>query len=228
MADIYNICFYGGLVLTVLLFITSVILFVALKIPRVIGELTGRTAKKGIEELKGGSKGSSAVSKKEQAKYYNQESGKITIRDAVSTETRRRNNDNTTDSLTVERAKRKTGDIFGDTKTDVLNDEEETDVLHGEEATDVLQGEEVTDVLRDEETTDVLHGGEETDVLKDEEETDVLRDEEETDVLRDDEATDVLRDDETSVLADNSMTDKLASRVRVLYNVVVVNTDESL
>ncbi len=228
MADIYNICFYGGLVLTVLLLITSVILFVALKIPRVIGELTGRTAKKGIEELKGGSKGSSAVSKKEQAKYYNQESGKITIRDAVSTETRRRNNDNTTDSLTAKKAKEKTDDIFGDTKTDVLNDEEETDVLHGEEATDVLQGEEVTDVLRDEETTDVLHGGEETDVLKDEEETDVLRDEEETDVLRDDEATDVLRDDETSVLADNSMTDKLASRVRVLYNVVVVNTDESL
>ncbi len=219
MADIYNICFYGGLVLTVLLFITSVILFVALKIPRVIGELTGRTAKKGIEELKGGSKGSSAVSKKEQAKYYNQESGKITIRDAVSTETRRRNNDNTTDSLTAKKAKEKTGDIFGDTRTDVLKDEEETDVLQGEEATDVLGGEE---------TTDVLHGGEETDVLKDEEETDVLRDDEETDVLRDDEATDVLRDDETSVLADNSMTDKLASRVRVLYNVVVVNTDESL
>lgn len=238
MTDIYNICFYGGLALTVLLLITSVILFVVLKIPRVIGELTGRTARKGIEELKGGSKGSSAVSKKEQAKYYNQDSGKITIRDAVSTETRRRNNDNTTDSLTVKKGKERTGDIFGDAKTDVLHDEEVTDILHDEEVTDVLHGEEVTDVLHDEEATevlhneeatDVLHGGEVTDVLMDEETTDVLRDEEATDVLRDEEATDILwNDDETSVLINNSMTDKLASRVRVLYNVIVVNTDESL
>lgn len=53
MTDIYNICFYGGLVLAILLLITSVVLFVVLKIPRVIGELSGRTARKGIEELKG-------------------------------------------------------------------------------------------------------------------------------------------------------------------------------
>lgn len=182
MTDIYNICFYGGLILAILLLITSVILFVVLKIPRVIGELSGRTARKGIEELKGGTKETSAVSKKEQAKYYNQNSGEIKIREAVSTEARKKSND-----------ERKNADT-GDEVTDLLRDDEEaTDVLSDEEATDVLQDEEVTDILRDDETTDIL------------------RDE-----------------DQTSVLVEKGMTDSLTSKVKVLYNVVVVNTDEKL
>ena len=204
MTDIYNICFYGGLVLAILLLITSVILFVVLKIPRVIGELSGRTARKGIEELKGGAKETSAVSKKEQAKYYNQNSGKIKIREAVSTETRKKNNDDTTADLR-------------DNKKKVENDKP-TDVLERKDA-DI--GDEVTDLLRDDE--------EATDVLQDEEATDVLQDEEATDVLRDEETTDILRgEDQTSVLVEKGRTDKLVSRVKVLYNVVVVNTDEKL
>lgn len=204
MTDIYNICFYGGLVLAILLLITSVILFVVLKIPRVIGELSGRTARKGIEELKGGAKETSAVSKKEQAKYYNQNSGKIKIREAVSTETRKKNNDDTTADLR-------------DNKKKVENDKP-TDVLERKDA-DI--GDEVTDLLRDDE--------EATDVLQDEEATAVLQNEEATDVLQDEEATDVLRgEDQTSVLVEKGRTDKLVSRVKVLYNVVVVNTDEKL
>ena len=167
MTDIYNICFYGGLVLAILLLITSVILFVVLKIPRVIGELSGRTARKGIEELKGGAKETSAVSKKEQAKYYNQNSGKIKIREAVSTETRKKNNDDTTADLRDNKKKvendkptdvleRKDADI-GDEVTDLLRDDEEaTDVLQDEEATAILQDEEATDVLRGEDQTSVL------------------------------------------------------------------------
>ena len=213
MTDIYNICFYGGLVVAILLLITSVILFVVLKIPRVIGELSGRTARKGIEELKGGAKETSAVSKKEQAKYYNQNSGKIKIREAVSTETRKKNNDDTTADLR-------------DNKKKVENDKP-TDVLERKDA-DI--GDEVTDLLRDdEEATDVLQDEEATAVLQDEEATDVLQDEEATDVLRDEETTDILRgEDQTSVLVEKGRTDKLVSRVKVLYNVVVVNTDEKL
>ncbi|MBD5097194.1 MAG: hypothetical protein HDT40_09425 [Lachnospiraceae bacterium] len=213
MTDIYNICFYGGLVLAILLLITSVILFVVLKIPRVIGELSGRTARKGIEELKGGAKETSAVSKKEQAKYYNQNSGKIKIREAVSTETRKKNNDDTTADLR-------------DNKKKVENDKP-TDVLERKDA-DI--GDEVTDLLRDdEEATDVLQDEEATAVLQNEEATAVLQNEEATAVLQDEEATDVLRgEDQTSVLVEKGRTDKLVSRVKVLYNVVVVNTDEKL
>lgn len=210
MTDIYNICFYGGLVLAILLLITSVILFVVLKIPRVIGELSGRTARKGIEELKGGTKETSAVSKKEQAKYYNQNSGKIKIREAVSTEARKKDDD--------------TEELSGNKKR--VGNDKPTDVL---ERKDADTGDEVTDLLKDEEVTDVLQDEEATDVLQDEEATDILQDEEVTDVLRDDETTDILRDeDQTSVLVEKGMTDRLASRVKVLYNVVVVNTDEKL
>ena len=212
MTDIYNICFYGGLVLAILLLITSVILFVVLKIPRVIGELSGRTARKGIEELKGGTKETSAVSKKEQAKYYNQNSGKIKIREAVSTETRKKNNDDTTADLQGNKKR-----VENDKPTDIL---ERINVYIVDELTDLLIVEEATDVLQDEEATDVL---------QDEDVTDVLQDEEATDVLRDDETTDILRDeDQTSVLVEKGVTDRLTSKVKVLYNVVVVNTDEKL
>lgn len=217
MTDIYNICFYGGLVLAILLFITSVILFVVLKIPRVIGELSGRTARKGIEELKGGTKETSAVSKKEQAKYYNQNSGKIKIREAASTGTQKKNND--TAALPGNKK-----DLPGSGKG--AEADKKTEVL---ERNNADTGDEVTDLLRDEEATNVLQDEAATDVLQDEEATDVLQNEQVTDVLRDEEATDVLRDeDQTSVLTEKGVTDKLVSRVKVLYNVVVVNTDEKL
>lgn len=217
MTDIYNICFYGGLVLAILLLITSVILFVVLKIPRVIGELSGRTARKGIEELKGGTKETSAVSKKEQAKYYNQNSGKIKIREAASTGTQKKNND--TAALPGNKK-----DLPGSGKG--AEADKKTEVL---ERNNADTGDEVTDLLRDEEVTNVLQDEAATDVLQDEEATDVLQNEQVTDVLRDEEATDVLRDeDQTSVLTEKGVTDKLVSRVKVLYNVVVVNTDEKL
>lgn len=217
MTDIYNICFYGGLVLAILLLITSVILFVVLKIPRVIGELSGRTARKGIEELKGGTKETSAVSKKEQAKYYNQNSGKIKIREAASTGTQKKNND--TAALPGNKK-----DLPGSGKG--AEADKKTEVL---ERNNADTGDEVTDLLRDEEATNVLQDEAATDVLQDEEATDVLQNEQVTDVLRDEEATDVLRDeDQTSVLTEKGVTDKLVSRVKVLYNVVVVNTDEKL
>lgn len=245
MADIYSICFYGGLVLASLLLITSIVLFIVLKIPSVIGELTGRTAKKSMEEMKANNRGTSAVSKKEQGKYYNQATGKIKVRQAKSAEDIKKNNDNTTTILgdsAVPDAKitagkpkeitKKMDAVHGKT-TD--NDEKETDVLRdGEEATDVLRDdEEVTDVLRDgEEATDVLRDSEEaTDVLRDDEdETSVLSAEAETSVLgTDDEAeTSVLsREDSTTVLT-GMVSSGLSSKVKVTYNVVVIHTDEQL
>ena len=250
MADIYNICFYGGLVLASLLLVTSIVLFIVLKIPSVIGELTGRTAKKSIEEMKTTNKGSSAVSKKEQGKYYNQTTGKIKIRQAVSAETIKKNNDDTTtilgDNATpdTEKTEPKAGTKKSANVPDKVidNGEKTTDILRDEEATDILGDEETTDVLRDEETTDILRDEEATDVLRDEEATDVLRidDEDETSVLSSDEETSVLgidNEDETSVLSfdgnstsvlTESMTSRLSSKGKVTYNVVVIHTDEQL
>ena len=268
MEQAYEICFYGGLVLAILLLIATIVLFIVLKIPKVIGELTGSTAKKAMKEMKDGTTKPGSFARKEQEKYYNMGSGKITAKEAVSSkEERKARGNDSTELLDKNKKKEKKFE-----ETDILrpgvNDYDTPD----NEATDVLGSgnpdEEVTDILRngavaDDETTDILRDGtaagddEATDVLRatgegDDEATDVLRgndegDDEATDVLRadegDDGATDVLRADEgddgatdvlraeddeegTSVLASSEAA--LAKKVKVIYNVVVVHSDETL
>ena len=269
MEQAYEICFYGGLVLAILLLIATIVLFIVLKIPKVIGELTGSTAKKAMKEMKDGTAKPGSIARKEQEKYYNMGSGKITAKEAVSSkEERKARGNDSTELLDKNKKKEKKFE-----ETDILrpgvNDYNTLD----NEATDVLGSgnpdEEVTDILRngaaaDDETTDILRDGtaagddEATDVLRatgegDDEATDVLRgtdegDDEATDVLRgndegDDGATDVLRADEgddgatdvlraeddeegTSVLASSEAA--LAKKVKVIYNVVVVHSDETL
>lgn len=313
MNNVYEICFIGGLILAIIFLTITVILFIVLGIPKVISDLSGRSAKKAIKDRKQGKTPDNSVAKKEQAKYYNQSSGKITARDTVSTETRAKNQDNTTDNLGKNKKQEKKPvftpqfdpeetAVLGATPemdsqiaksvedkselpTDVLRDEvadeEATDVLKtdekaevdelDEEATDVLKSDEANEL--DEEATDVLKSDEAkekdkkaakavvgddapTDVLKaddvesdntDEAEdapTDVLKSEDAdedseaaTDVLRaeddDEPATDVLRgdqiddEDSTTVLA-SKKTRQLAHKAKVIYNIVVVNTDEKI
>ncbi len=213
MATIYNIMLYGGLALAVIFAITAIVLFFTLKIPKAIGDVTGSTARKKIEEIR--EKGYESVqgvgiSKKEAIKNH---TTKISVRDVQSSESSKR----------VEKGRANYEKAVADIKNKKKNEdylksihEEATDILHedmqelarnmysDEEATDVLMenedSEEATDVLRvdedSEEATDVLRaeddGEEATDVLRadddSEEATDVLRaeddGEEETDVLR--------------------------------------------
>ncbi len=230
MESIYELCFYGGLALAIIFLIATIVLFIVLNIPKVFGDLTGRSAKKNIKEKKQNVKTKDSVAKKEQAKYYNQGSGKITVRETVSEKS-----DKTGMSDMVE-AKKTSNAISEERKaldieeTEVLDatmkviesqkatansvlDEEETDVLRGnidEEETDVLRAE-----FEEVNKTPVEADGadEETDVLKSEVEVDDA--DEETDVLKSDievndldEETDVLKsdveanelDEETSVL----------------------------
>ena len=249
MESVYEICFYGGLILAILLLIAAILLFILLKIPRVFGELTGRTAKKGIQDLKKGVSTDHSVAKKEQAKYYNQGTGKIKARETVSEKTRKENQDDTTDLLRPETDTDET-EVLGAGKyknAGKFRDGDETEVLGAEtnvedEATDVLvSGGDGTD-----DTTDVLtsdDGADEaTEVLTSEPEddaTDVLTSEPEddaTDVLTsdmDDDATDVLRaepedDEESTTVLTSGMTDELSRKVKVAYNIVITHTDETL
>ena len=84
MENVYEICFYGGLILAILLLITAIVLFVVLKIPKAIGDLTGRTAKKAMRDMRDENKAPGSIAKKEQEKYYNMGSGKITAKETVS------------------------------------------------------------------------------------------------------------------------------------------------
>lgn len=222
MATIYNIMLYGGLALAVIFAVTAIVLFFTLKIPKAIGDVTGSTARKKIEEIR--EKGYESVqgvgiSKKEAIKNH---TTKISVRDVQSSESSKR----------AEKGRANYEKAVADIKNKKKNEdylksihEEATDILHedmqelarnmysDEEATDVLMenedSEEATDVLRadedSEEATDVLRAGDDG-----EEATDVLRadddSEEATDVLRaeDDgeEATDVLRADDDEAATD--------------------------
>ena len=221
MATIYNIMLYGGLALAVIFAVTAIVLFFTLKIPKAIGDVTGSTARKKIEEIR--EKGYESVqgvgiSKKEAIKNH---TTKISVRDVQSSESSKR----------AEKGRANYEKAVADIKNKKKNEdylksihEEATDILHedmqelarnmysDEEATDVLMenedSEEATDVLRaeddGEEATDVLRADEDS-----EEATDVLRaeddGEEETDVLRaddDEAATDVLRADDDEAATD--------------------------
>ena len=243
MATIYNIMLYGGLALAVIFAVTAIVLFFTLKIPKAIGDVTGSTARKKIEEIR--EKGYESVqgvgiSKKEAIKNH---TTKISVRDVQSSESSKR----------AEKGRANYEKAVADIKNKKKNEdylksihEEATDILHedmqelarnmysDEEATDVLMenedSEEATDVLRadedSEEATDVLRaeddGEEATDVLRadddSEEATDVLRAEDDGE-----EATDVLRADD-----DEAATDVLrANDDEAATDVLRANDDEA-
>ena len=222
MATIYNIMLYGGLALAVIFAVTAIVLFFTLKIPKAIGDVTGSTARKKIEEIR--EKGYESVqgvgiSKKEAIKNH---TTKISVRDVQSSESSKRaekGRANYEKAVADIKNKKKNEDYLKsihEEATDILHedmqelarnmyfDEEATDVLmeneDSEEATDVLRadddGEEATDVLRaeddGEEATDVLRADDDS-----EEATDVLRAEDDGE-----EATDVLRADDDEAATD--------------------------
>ncbi len=227
MENVYEICFYGGLILAVLLLIASIVLFIVLKIPKVIGDLTGSTARKKMKEMKEGTIKNGSASRKEQEKYYNMGTGKITVKETKSSkEERKRTGNDSTELLGKAKAKpQEKKDDFEETdilrpgvndyQSDVAG--EETEVLGADdaEATDVLQ-------VGDDSETDVLATGDTQ--VGDDSETDVLAtgdtqvgDDSETDVLAsgdtqvgDDSETDVLASGDTQV-GDDSETDVLSS-----------------
>ena len=85
MTSVYDICFYGGLILSGVFLIAATVLFFVLKIPKVIGELTGSTARRKIREMKAHAESitlDKSVTRKEQAKYYNVGTGKITVKES--------------------------------------------------------------------------------------------------------------------------------------------------
>lgn len=256
MENVYKICFYGGLALAIIFLIVSVALFFVLKIPKVINDLTGRTAKKQIDEIKKKNTESSEVSKKEQAKYYNQGSGKITVKESMSPAARAANRDNTTDLLAGKKrdASDATKNIEEQNNRPAGYDPDETQVLgaggipeDGEEVTTVLSKK--ADAEAQTTTSDTDADDEATAVLKadegDDEATDVLKaddaDDEATDVLKadtvDDEATDVLRATDTGANDDEPATDVLRAdminkkkpyNAKVICDVVITHTNESV
>ena len=237
---ICNVMLFGGIALAVVFAVIAVILFVKLDIPKVIGDLSGSTARKQIKEIR--EKGyeslqGSGASKKDAIKSKGSTS-KIEVRDikgkSASEEVSRKGN---------ERYKKAVDELNKSRSHHHIRPEE----ADSEKATDILRPEEdyekETDVLRSEEDyekeTDVLRADDEyereTDILTSEDEadaaTDVLStDSDVTDVLStDDDATDVLTmDTEASDSIETDIQGEEAEKFPLLVDVVVVHTDESI
>lgn len=279
---ICNVMLFGGIALAIIFAIVAVVLFVKLDIPKVIGDLSGSTARKQIKEIR--EKGYESVqgsgASKQDAIKAKDSSGKIEVRDikrkmSESGELSKRSNERYKKAVS-ELNKAGSGklqeDADYDRETDILNDiddfERETDILSveddyeretdilmaendGEDSTDILStgDEESTDILSmdDEESTDILstYDEESTDILsaEDEESTDILstydedstdilstNDEDSTDILTtmDEDATDVLKEEKGSEPAMAEKSNREAAGFKMLVDVVVVHTDESI
>ena len=111
MEDVYKMCFYVGMIFTIIFLMITLSLFVILKIPKVIGDLTGRNAKKAIKEKidkKGKIDTQSKLLREEQKKYYNFKNDKLKIRES-KTSSKNKIDENKTDLVLTEK------------QTDILN-----------------------------------------------------------------------------------------------------------
>ncbi len=74
--EVYTYIFLGGAILAAIMFVISVILFFVLKIPTVIGDLTGANARKAIENIR--NQNESTGHKTYQSSAVNRERGRLT------------------------------------------------------------------------------------------------------------------------------------------------------
>lgn len=131
----YRYIFIGAAILCGVMLITSVLLFILLKIPKVIGDLTGRTARKAIENIR--NQNESSGDKTYRSSPVNKERGKLTDKISPSGRLMR----NPTDMLGGAMATEKIGtQQLAPEETTVLDAGNETTVLDAGNETTVLTG----------------------------------------------------------------------------------------
>lgn len=74
--EVFRYIFYGGMFCTIAFLLVTVILFFSLKIPQVIGDLTGATARKAIEDIR--NKNEATGEKAYKSSAVNKERGRLT------------------------------------------------------------------------------------------------------------------------------------------------------
>ena len=73
MYEIYRYVFIGGLVLSIVMLIATILIFFLLNINKAIGDVTGSNKRKGVQNIHQKSKASEAEAKKKQQKKYDPE-----------------------------------------------------------------------------------------------------------------------------------------------------------
>ena len=211
---IYNIMFYGGLILTAIFLLASIIIFIKMRIPEAFGVVTGRTQKKAIEEIRTGGRTVASGSKRKkvgsiQARDINvSDSGKKTpITSHTGVQTKKETGESAESiarraaedaKKTVQSSEEKARRNLEEESTEILtynemknkgdSSEDPTSVLEMEQATDILsQGDAAYGDDKADDATDVLTGNARVDD-RELEDTDLFDDDEPGD-----EKTDVLR-----------------------------------
>lgn len=140
--EIYRYIFIVAAILCGAMFITSILLFILLKIPRVIGDLSGSTARKAIEQIR--NQNESTGEKTYKSSTVNRQRSKLTDKISPSGNLIRKQ----TDDLTRAMATEKIGTSkLGGNETTVLDSGNETTVLGSADETTVLAPSDETTVL---------------------------------------------------------------------------------
>ncbi len=240
---VYQIMFYGGLILAIISIILAIVLFFKLNIGKVVGDLTGYNAKHDIKLIRengieSGSKKSKIkdMTTKLLVKEQNTSTTATIRRDYISNKNKK--SDSSTDKIKLmqdleadkkkqEYAKKKAQETFrgngvyrSGAISESLSDEtqiiKDTTVKEKESGFTVI--EEATSLLSEEIGSNILVSDEEREILLNSQEkeidTDILDSEDEiTDVLFNEESTSVLTDDVTDVLLDEEGTSVLTDDV---------------
>lgn len=155
--EVYRYIFIGGAILAAIMFIISVILFIVLKIPSVIGDLTGATARKAIEDIR--NQNESTGEKTYKSSMVNRERGKLTDKISPSGNLIKNPSGGIWGAMATEKISTQKLSEDATNETSVLSSNE-TSVLGNNETTLLSSGNETT-VLGNNETT-VLNVGETT------------------------------------------------------------------
>ena len=233
---IYNVMFYGGLILAIIFLIASVVIFFVMKIPKSFGVVTGNTQRKAIEEIRSGGLGAST---KKRNRVFggtgNIQARDIDMSDALKksgildknkrdiTSDIKRNSDASSDLAKKAAEDAAKAAAAGAKERARMNlDDESTEVLTYNDMVSKGSSEDTTTILENEQETAVLSAaGDDYDVDDYSDETAYAGDDDETDVLTsksepkkdnsyDDEETDVLRmTSDTTDLYDDDLDEEI-------------------
>lgn len=138
--EVYRYIFYGAAALSVLMLAVSVVLFFVLKIPNVIGDLTGANARKAIADIRNQNEATGTKTYKPSA--VNRERGKVTDKMTPSGRLLRYPSSGMGgghDTTKISTAKLSQEALDAASETTVLEAAEETSVLYAAPETTVLE-----------------------------------------------------------------------------------------
>lgn len=156
MAQVYNIISIVGFSLAGIFFILAVVFWIRFNIPKIVGDLTGRTARKSISQMRSENERSG---KKVYTPQPSAGSGSIRLKNL---------GDEKTASLSVEKGSKSDENE----KTELLEQQAETELLTEGMETELLGQEMETELLKEAEDTTLLGGTDE--LLENDNETGLL------------------------------------------------------